>query len=125
MAYFPRMLEKIRLHAAGQLRDDLHTNLGAGHDKTLCEFLRIEYAALREKALVEPSDEAVLAWCEEKGRALNETDKKLWKHYVLKYGLHDEVAEILARRKRESGFENRTDIITIAQYIDADEGRPI
>jgi hypothetical protein len=39
-------------------------------------------------------------------------------------GSNDEVAEILARRKKESGFEGRDDIKTMFQYIDADEGRP-
>ena len=40
-----------------------------------------------------------------------------------KRGWDDEVAEILARRKKESGLESRNDIQTMFQYIDADEGR--
>jgi hypothetical protein len=29
MMYFPRMLDKIRLHARGELHEDYHKNLGA------------------------------------------------------------------------------------------------
>ncbi|MDB6017894.1 MAG: hypothetical protein JWR19_2383 [Pedosphaera sp.] len=32
MAYFSRMLDKIRLHAKGELRPDFHANLGRGAD---------------------------------------------------------------------------------------------
>jgi len=28
MMYFPRMLDKIRLHASGELSEDYHANLG-------------------------------------------------------------------------------------------------
>jgi gluconokinase len=40
-----------------------------------------------------------------------------------KRGWNDEVAERLVQRKSESGFEARTDIQTMFDYIDADEGR--
>jgi len=40
-------------------------------------------------------------------------------------GWNDEVAETLVRRKKEGGFENATDIRTMFDYIDADEGAPL
>jgi len=43
MMYFPRMLDKIRLHARGELSADYHPNLGAtkAADGACCNFLRV------------------------------------------------------------------------------------
>jgi hypothetical protein len=38
-------------------------------------------------------------------------------------GFRDDLAERLAQRKAESGFQDRADIVTFMDYIDADEGR--
>ena len=40
MIYFPRMLDKIRLHARSQLHEDYHKNLGAQRaaDGACCNF---------------------------------------------------------------------------------------
>ena len=40
MAYFPRMLDKIRLHARGDLGADYHENLGSATalDGACCNF---------------------------------------------------------------------------------------
>jgi hypothetical protein len=42
---------------------------------------------------------------------------------MLKRGWNDAGSEMVALRKKESGFENRGDIQTMFAYIDADEGR--
>lgn len=50
MMYFPRMLDKIRLHAHGELSEDYHANLG--HRKATdacCNFLRVNHVELRER----------------------------------------------------------------------------
>lgn len=41
--YFPRMLDKIRLHAREELSADYHPNLGGARaaDGTCCNFLRV------------------------------------------------------------------------------------
>src|SRR5256886_12541925 len=51
MMYFPRMLDKIRLHADGELHEDYHKNLGAvkAADGVCCNFLRVHYRDLRER----------------------------------------------------------------------------
>ena len=75
MAYFPRMLDKIRLHARGELGSDYHDNLGAPRTADgVCNFLRVNYDELRERVLQGGSDEEILEWCFEKGRRLNEGD---------------------------------------------------
>lgn len=123
VVYLPRMLDKIRLQARGVLRPDLHANLGKGLDGWLCDFLRIDYAALQAEVLGGKSDEAILAWCQEQTRELSDVDRLLWRSFALKLGWNDHLSELLVRRKAESGLQNRDDIQTMASYIDADEGR--
>jgi gluconokinase len=123
LAYFPRMLGKIRLHAAGRLWEDLLANLGSGSDAACAGFLHVDYGALRDRVLQGGSDEDILDWCQSHGRPLNDTDKRVWNHYVRKLGWNDHVSPILERRKEEGGLRDRDDILTIAHYIDVDEGR--
>ena len=53
MMYFPRILDKIRLHARGELGEDYHANLGKTRaaDGACVNFLRVKYADLRERVL--------------------------------------------------------------------------
>src|SRR5882724_11759754 len=47
--YFGRMLDKIRLHAKGELPPDYHANLGKGFDEKCANFLRLNYDQLVER----------------------------------------------------------------------------
>lgn len=123
LRYFPRMLSKIRLLAAGSLREDFHEMIGQGLDGRLCNYLRVDYAALREQTLATDNDDAILDWVQEHGRGLNETDILLWNHYVTKLGWRDQVSESLANRKKSSGLEGRDEIDTMIEYFEYDEGR--
>ena len=38
MMWFPRLVDKIRLHARGELAEDYHENLGGGMDKRCVGF---------------------------------------------------------------------------------------
>lgn len=123
LKYFPRMLGKIRLHAAGMLWEELHGNLGKGSDGALVEFLHINYDELKARVLQGGTDEEILQWCEAQTRALNDTDKLVWNNYTTKLGWNDHITAILAKRKADGGLGERDDIQTIAHYIDVDEGR--
>ena len=123
LKYFPRMLGKIRLHAAGKLWEDLHANLGKGSDGACVDFLHISYDALVARVLQGGSDGDILQWCQEHGRPLNDTDKLVWNYYTMKLGWNDHITAILAKRKADGGMGDRDDIQTIAHYIDVDEGR--
>ena len=123
LKYFPRMIGKIRLHAAGKLWEDLHANLGKGSDGALLALMRIDYEALKQRVLAGGTDEEILQWCEQQTRPLNATDKLVWNHYVTTLGWNDHISAILVKRKAESGLAHRDDIQTIAHYIDVDEGR--
>jgi gluconokinase len=125
MRYFARLLDKIRLHARGELGADYHENLGKTNaaDGVICNFLRVNYAELRERVLAGGNDEEILEWCYEKGRRLNEGDLVVWNGFMSKFGWNDFATPVLERRKKEMGISDRTDIQTIGEMIDFDEGR--
>lgn len=123
MLYFARMLDKIRLNAAGNLREDFCGNLGSGFDGRCVNFLRVDYPALTARVLAGGGDEEILRWCHATGRELSEGDVFIWNEYLRKVGWSDGTAEILARRKRESGLEDRDEIQTMIEYFEYDEGR--
>jgi gluconokinase len=123
MIYFARMLDKIRLHAAGNLREDFCENLGSGMDGRCVNFLRVDYADLVKRTLEGSSDEEILRWCFETGREPNEGDLFVWNEFLKKVGWNDGVSEILVRRKGESGLADRDEIMTMTEYFEYDEGR--
>jgi gluconokinase len=125
MIYFPRMLDKIRLHARGELGEDYHANLGGrkAANGACCNFLRVSYADLCERVLRGGTDEEIMEWCFEKGRRLNEGDLVVWNGFASKLGWRDFASALLERRKKEQGISDRADIVTIPELIDFDEGR--
>jgi hypothetical protein len=125
MMYFPRMLDKIRLHARGELHEDYHANFGGARrmDGACCNFLRINHVDLCERVRQGGSDEEILRWCFEKGRPLNEGELMVWNSFISKFGWNDFATSMLERAKQKHGIENRTDIVTIPDLIDWDEGR--
>lgn len=124
IVYFPRMLEKIRLHDAGELRTDLHANLGKSFDDVCCKFLGVRYADIEALVREGLDDRQILDWCFANGSRPSEEQIKVWSEYMRKRGWNDEVSEKLASRIEESGFGGRDDILVMFDYIDADEDRP-
>ncbi|PYI42181.1 MAG: DUF5069 domain-containing protein [Verrucomicrobia bacterium] len=125
MMYFPRMLDKIRLHSRGELHEDYQENFGAPQtaDSACCNFLRVHHRDLIERVKQGGTDEEILEWCYEKGRRLNQGDLFVWNGFISKLGWRDSVTPRLEQRKREFGITDRTDILTIPDLIDFDEGR--
>jgi len=121
--YLGRMLDKIRLHAKGELPRDYHANLGKGFDEKCIKFLRISYDRLVDRVEQGGTDEEILQWCFDNGRRPNEYYVHVWNEFMRKRGWNDEVSEILDRRKQEAGMAKRSEIKTSFQFIDADEGR--
>ena len=125
MMWFPRMLDKIRLHARGELGEDYHTRLGKTRaaDGLCLNFLRMNYSELRDRVLEGGSDEEILEWCYAKGRRLNEGDLRVWNGFISKLGWNDLATPILEEQKQRDGISDRIDIVTIPDLIDLDEGR--
>jgi gluconokinase len=121
--YFGRMLDKIRLHAKGELPPDYHANLGKGFDEKCVRLLRVNYDQLVKRVKKGGADEEILEWCFRVGHRPSEDDIYVWNEFMRKRGWSDEVSETLRRRKAEAGMSDRSDIQTAFQFIDADEGR--
>ena len=124
LVYFGRMLDKIRLYAAGQLpAADYAANLGKGFDGRCCSFLRVNYDDLKTRTLAgDLSDEQLLAWCHEKGGARTDEECEIWNGFMMKRGWRDAGAEVLAKRIKESSLE-KSPVMTMFDYLDFDEGR--
>lgn len=125
LMYFPRMIDKIRLHARGELGADYHDNLGKPQsgDGMCCNLLRVDHAALAEHMLAGGTDEEILEWCYATGRRLNEGDVMVWNGFISKLGWNDFGTPFLEEAKQEGGLTDRADITTIPDLIDLDEGR--
>lgn len=123
LVYFPRMCDKIRLHARGELPGDYHANLGGGMDLWICQFMGVDYQALAKLVREGASDEEALAWARENGVKRPDHEFAWWSAFMKTRGFRDDLAERLAQRKVDSGFSDRADILTFMDYIDADERR--
>ncbi|MFT3783610.1 MAG: DUF5069 domain-containing protein [Nibricoccus sp.] len=127
LVYFGRMLDKIRLYAAGKLPAEYIENLGdkspTVFDARCCRFLGVTHASITEQVASGKTDEAILAWCHEKGGARTDEQCEIWNNFMMKRGWRDEAKERLQIRLREAGLLGRTDVVTMFDFLDADEGR--
>ena len=123
LVYFGRMLDKIRVHAKGELPEDYQANLGRGFDGNCVQFLRIDYNDLVDQVKEGGADEDILQWCFTNGRRPSDEEIYVWNEFMRKRGWSDEVSETLKRRKKEAGMAGRSEIETMFAFIDADEGR--
>lgn len=124
LVYFGRMIDKLRLHAAGRLPADYVGNIAKGFDGRCCAFLRINHEELKTHVLANPSlsDEAALAWAESRGGARTDEECEVWNGFMMKRGWRDAVSEMVAKRIKESGLEGKP-IFTMFECLDFDEGR--
>lgn len=126
IVYFARLLDKIRLCAAGALRPEYDENLGGGFDGRCCRFLGVTYPALQARTLAGGADEEILAWCGEHGILPTDEQILVWNKFMLKRGWRDEddgSTQELAAYKAASGLAHRADLITFFDYYEVDEGR--
>jgi gluconokinase len=126
LVYFGRMLDKIRLHAAGRLPAEYQANLGGGRpnlfDARVCRFLGIRYADLVAHTRQGGADEEILAWCEGHGTTHTDDECEAWNRFMMKIGWRDDRAGVLQERIREYGLAGKP-IETFFDLIDYDEGR--
>lgn len=123
LRYFPRMLDKIRLHAAGELPPEYQEYLTGGSNQRLCTYLHLDYQALTQRTLAGGTDEEILEWVYQNGRRLNELEVLVWNGFAAKRGWRDEGSELLQKFKEASGLGHRDDIVTFFDYYDVDEKR--
>jgi hypothetical protein len=124
IVYFARLVDKIRLHAAGALPPPYHENLGTGFDGRCCTLLGVKYADLKQHVLAGGTDDEVLQWCFKNGRHPAADEIEIWNAFMTKRGWRDAGHETLLRRLKENKIEHRAgEILTMFDYIDVDEGR--
>ena len=121
--YLGRMFDKIRLHAAGNLPEEYHPNLGKGFDARALTFLDVDYPSVVERVKQGGTDEELLDWCFQRGRHPNDEEIEIWNEFMRKRGWNDDGTATLLRRLQEIHCEHRTDIQTSFDFIDLDEGR--
>lgn len=121
--FLPRSLEKIRVHARGELHEEHHEFLGKGFDGRLCHFLGIAYDALKARVLAGGTDEEIWAWIQQNGRKITDVDVLIWNGFAAKRGWRDDATATLEKQKAESGLAHRTDLLTFFDYYEVDEGR--
>jgi len=129
IVYFGRMLDKIRLHAAGRLPAEYVSNLGDTaapnfFDARCCRFLGVAYADLRPRVLAGGPDEEHLAWAEAHGRSHTDEECIIWNAFMTKLGWRDDRTPIVRQRIVEYGCADRAEQIdSMFDLIDCDEGR--
>ena len=125
LIYFARMLDKIRLHAAGRLADGYFVGVEdpTFFDSRCTRLLGVDYDELAKRTLEGGSDEEILDWCFERGRKPGEEEIEIWNAFLAKRGWRDEGSEELMEAKKRAGWENRDDIQTWVDLHDAEEGR--
>jgi hypothetical protein len=126
LVYFGRMLDKIRLAAAGKLPEGWQAARGAAmkgsFDARCCKFLQIDYAAIEAETLKGGSDEELLAWAYAHGRQPSEEEIEIWNGFMCKRGWRDAGTQRLHERLAEIGLPPGT-VLTMFEFIDLDEGR--
>jgi gluconokinase len=126
IVYFGRMLDKIRLAAAGKLPEGWRPMRGTAvqgtFDSRCCKFLHIEYSALEAETLKGGSDEELLAWASAHGRQPTEQEIEVWNAFMTKRGWRDAGTQRLNERLAEIGLPPGT-VQTMFEFIDLDEGR--
>src|SRR5512144_3129452 len=103
LVYFGRMLDKIRLAAAGKLPEGSQaargTAMKTSFDSRCCRFLHIDYAALEAETLRGgKSDEELLAWAFAQGRQPSEEEIEIWNMFMTKRGWRDAATQRLNER---------------------------
>jgi hypothetical protein len=126
LVYFCRMLDKIRLHAAGKLPADYVANLGDSQpgvfDARCCHFLGVKFSDVSTCTLAGGTDAEILAWCEQHGTKRSDEECEIWNGFMMKRGWRDAARPRLLQRIAESGLQDKA-IETFFDYIDHDEGR--
>ena len=107
LVFFGRMLDKIRLHATGNLPADY--NRGHGFDGRMGRFLRVDYTLLVKEALAELDDLKVLEWCFMKGYRPSADEIFVFNAFLSKRGWQDDVSGWVKEQKKCSGW--RTEMI--------------
>lgn len=129
IVYFARMVDKIRLHAAGLLPASFHGHLGfadpTSFDSRFCRYWEIDYDQAKARVLQGGSAEEIFEDLFRGGKPSNQERILVWNLFLLKRGWRDSGSDGLNAEKIAGGFGNRDDIQTYVDLHDVEEGRPV
>lgn len=123
IVHFGRMLDKIRLAAAGALPGGyfLGDEDFTWWDGRCCRFLRVDYRDLADLVRSGAGDDEALEWCFQRGRRPDAEEIQIWNAFILKRGWRDESTPGLEADKRAAGFGGREDLVTWVDLSRAEE----
>jgi Domain of unknown function (DUF5069) len=123
MVFFGRMLDKIRLKAAGKLPADYFTGTSdrTYFDARCTRLLRIDYARVVQRVLQGGTDEEILEWCYQNGYRPSLDEIEIWNEFMKKRGWRDAGSAELEEAKQAGGFGGRPDIQTWFDLHKAEE----
>ena len=123
LVYFGRMVDQIRADANGELPPEYQGNLGKGLDEHCVNLLGVTYNLVVQYVNEGLSDGAILQSCFGMGHRPSEAQIHMWNEFMRKRGWNDELSETLEGQKKKRAMLSRSEIKTVFQFIDADEGR--
>jgi hypothetical protein len=122
--YLPRFVDKIRLHLAGKLFPDYRDNFTKGFDGAWLKAAGVNAEQFIEVVKSTITDGEVCDWVL-KNVKKTDAEKAALRDFILNRGRDGDeaVTARLQMRKKEAGLEDRDDIQTFVDFIDADEKR--
>jgi hypothetical protein len=122
--HLPRYIDKIRLNMAGKLHPDYQENLGKGFDGMWCKAAGVTHEQMLDVVKNSITDGQVCDWVRRNTRS-SQAAKDAHREDMLSRPKPGDEAAIarLKMRKEQAGIENRDDIKTFVDMIDADEKR--
>lgn len=122
----PRLIDKVRLFAKGQLPQAYAANLlGAEHtlDGRFLAFTGLNAEALRQAILSSRTDEDVLAWVHDHAKPATALEKQAWAEQIDRFRPDAALAEY--RRRIYPHLAAGVDVtsVSVLDLIDMDEGR--
>lgn len=122
----PRLIDKVRLLAKGQLPQVYAANvLGAEFtlDGRFLAFAGLKAEALRQVIVSSRTDEEVLAWIRDHAKPATPIEKRAWAEQIDRYRPDAALAEY--RRRIYQELAKRVDVgsLSVLDLIDMDEGR--
>ncbi len=121
--YLGRAIDKIRLRQANELRPDFFELMGKGYDARIMAYLELDYTAFADFVRSGATDAACAEYVQRKGRPLTDVTILIWNDFASKRGWRDSATDLLEKFKAESGLSTRSDLQTLFEYWEVDEGR--
>jgi Domain of unknown function (DUF5069) len=122
----PRLIDKVRLLAKGQLPQAYATNVlkdGLTLDGRFLSFTGLNAEALRQVILSSRTDEDVLAWVQKHARPTTAAEKQVWAEQIDRYRPDAALVEYRTRVYPELVAHVDVGSLSVLDLIDMDEGR--